>query len=164
MAKGRKPLPATVKKARGNPGKRKLGNLPKISLSLPVAPEFLTEEQRVWFNLYVSRMAELGLASSSYTESIMLLAICSHSIKQCNEVIEKFGLTYETESTKGGGIQVKTTPEVTIRNDLMRILKGALAECGLTPSTAGRSKQGDEDEQTNPFAAMKQLADQHGLH
>lgn len=150
---GRKAIPTHLKVVRGNPGKRALNkDEPKPSAGTLVAPDWLTKAERLEFETLAERLAEIGLNSDSYTESVALAAQLQVEIIELSEVIEREGRTY-CVITKSGDRMVRARPEWNLRAEARRHLQSLLAEFGLTPSAATRVKV-EKKKPENPFTAL----------
>ena len=150
---GPKPIPTTMKLARGNPGKRALNqNEPTFSEEMPVAPEWLSPRAQKVFTLLATRLNEMGYASASHTESLALAAMRQEEIERCNEILTKHGYSYKVKTDRGG-TAIKPRPEVAMRGDAARHLHSLLAEFGLTPSSATKIVV-PHKQKKNPFRAL----------
>lgn len=69
--------------------------------------------------------------------------------QKAEALLDRHGLTYETENTTGGTV-IKKRPEVEIASDSWRRYRAALCELGLTPSARSRVQANDADEAADP--------------
>lgn len=101
------------------------------------APESLSEAARVHFAALKESVAQLGLDSATFTETLALAAMRLEEIDQCDAIIAEHGRIIET-TTEAGSLFLRPNPAVTMRNEAMRHLQSLLAEFGLTPTSAAR--------------------------
>ena len=138
MAKGRKKLPDQLKLIRGTLQKcRASGASGGQDETTMTAPEGLSEAARVHFAALRESVAQLGLDSATFTETLALAAGRMEEIDECNVIIAEHGRIIETV-TEAGSVLLRANPAVTMRDSAMRHLQSLLAEFGLTPSSIGR--------------------------
>jgi len=156
MAKGRKTTPAPLKLLKGTDRPDRMNPAaPTPAAEGMVAPAWLPEDALPHFATLLSRLAPMGLNSSSHTEALAMAAVRMHEITMYTESIKATGPTYETQTIQGGSM-IRAYPEVALRSDAMRHLQGLLAEFGLTPASIGKVGAKDQSEKPNAkFGSFK---------
>jgi len=118
----------------------------------PRAPGWLGTRGAEWFGTLATRLDGIGLASSSFTETLALAASRLAEMEECDELIAEHGRTYETTNTQGDKM-LRANPAVSQRNEAMRHLHSLLAEIGLTPASISKVGGGQSGgKKANPFA------------
>lgn len=101
------------------------------------APEGLSEGALKHFETLKAQVAEMGLDSATFTETLALAAMRLEEIDQCDLLITEHGRIIET-TTEAGSLLLRANPAVAMRDSAMRHLQSLLAEFGLTPTSAAR--------------------------
>jgi phage terminase small subunit len=100
-------------------------------------PKWLPATERAAFRALAMETERTGTPSRSFQMAVTGGALTWASLKRCTAVIDEKGETYESRTTTGA-LKILVRPEVHLRNTMLRLLKGYLAELGLTPSSIGR--------------------------
>jgi P27 family predicted phage terminase small subunit len=148
MARGRRPLPSTIKNLRGRPGKRAVNeNEPEVQAGDPEMPAGLSDAAKQEWDAMVPHLRTMGvltpvdraaLAAYCYAFDIWMLA---------NEEVKKFGVLIKhpvmgrkgtPEENEVIAFITKKNPAVAIANEALKTKKSFLVEFGMTPSS--RSK------------------------
>lgn len=149
MVAGRKVIPIVIKKAKGTHEKHRDKKTPKFSKDIAQAPSYLNKRATEIFNhLVEKRLKDLGLASASHTEIIANLAKRMERLEVIDAFIDKYGVSYETQTEKGETI-FRPRPEAAMQKELARHVHALLCEFGLTPASAGKVT-GFKDEEKDP--------------
>jgi P27 family predicted phage terminase small subunit len=133
--RGRKPIPTSIKRARGNPGKRPLNdNEPQPAKKVPRCPSFLdTDAKRIW-----GQLTKMLLANGVLTEMdwLALAPLCQawSRWKYAEEHLQKFGAVILSPEKKFP-IQ---SPYLAVSNKCVEQLTKLLIEFGMTPSSRSR--------------------------
>lgn len=139
MKPGRKPAPAVVKEAKGNPGRRPIGADPKVNTSLAggVAPPawLKGEGLKVWKRL-APNVARLKLLTPVDAESFARYCRNLARWLRMQDVLDKEGETYESESAHGK--LKRAHPAFLIGDRLARLLESQEAVFGLNPAERQR--------------------------
>jgi P27 family predicted phage terminase small subunit len=134
---GRRPKPASLQEALGNPGHRpKRHHEPRPDPGRPPRPEHLNEIARAeWDRLVelLDGMKTLTVVDGPILESTV---IAYAQNRAATAVVEERGLTYTSETEKGE--ITRPRPEVAIIADSWRRYVGGLSHLGLTPATRGK--------------------------
>jgi P27 family predicted phage terminase small subunit len=133
---GRKVIPLVIKEAKGTRerSRERIVTPPSDKIARP--PSALSKRAKQIFQHYVKRRLEpLGLASATYTEEIMRLAIAHEEYERLNKLLAEVGYTIEYPDRDGNPI-VKMRPEVKIRDMANSVMKASLLEFGLTAASA----------------------------
>lgn len=134
MRPGPKPIPTSLKKLNGNPGKRPLNDdEPQPEIGAPEPPEFLTEAALEEWNRLIPELVELGLVSqlSRATIAAYCQAYGRWKEAEAHLAVEPYVLIGE----KGGSYQ---NPWLAIANKAMEQMQKIAAEFGMTPSSQSR--------------------------
>ena len=146
--RGRKPDPAEVKDAKGNPGKRKITRTPDAVPGLPVdAPKHLpAKAKKVWAAL-APQLRQLKFLRATDQEAFT--RYCAHLAEYWSLSVDlkKEGTTYETESRHGRMHRIN--PKFLVRERLENRLEALEDRFGLNP----RARQ----------QILQQMASQAGL-
>lgn len=139
MKPGRKPAPAVVKEAKGNPGRRRIGADPVFDIALTggVAPPawLKGEGLRVWARL-APNVARLKLLTPVDAESFARYCRNLARWLKMQDVLDKEGETYESESAHGK--LRRAHPAFLIGDRLGRLLESQEAVFGLNPAERQR--------------------------
>jgi len=149
MARGRKKLPDTLKVVQGTFRKHRGKTADSQDEAAMVAPESLSEAAQKHFETLRGRIAELGLDSATYSETLALAAMRMEEIDIYSAAINEHGAVVLAPTVAGGEL-LRPNPAVSMRNEAMRHLQSLLAEFGLTPSSIGRvgaKKKGEPKQQ-----------------
>ncbi len=126
MTRGRKRLPESLKRLKGTQRKHRLNpNQPEQSSNeaLPIMP--LSDRETHWFYVIKNRLASIGLDSSTYTETITLLAKTMDRIDTLDSIVKNQGFV-------NGG---KTHPAARMLNTSIDFANKLLRELGLSPAS-----------------------------
>ena len=140
----RKPLPASVKKLAGNPGKRKIRpDLPSPPGAPPMPARLLVEPVAVekWREL-VPILLGLGTLSLADAEALATLCEVYAATQACLLELRATGPVMRTDL---GG--VKPNPAGPLYRSLVALQASLMGEFGLTPSS--RVRLGGKEEKTN---------------
>jgi P27 family predicted phage terminase small subunit len=148
MARGRRPLPSTVKNLRGNPGKRGVNESePQPEPGEPEMPEGLSAaSQKKWHEL-LAQLRPMRVITAA--DGLNLEAICylyDVFAQSRNDVQENgpqikvpvMGRKGTPEAETVIGWIPKKNPAAAIANEALKTMHSYMAEVGLTP--ASRSK------------------------
>jgi P27 family predicted phage terminase small subunit len=133
--RGRKPIPTSIKRARGNPGKHRLNNdEPQPAKKVPRCPPFLdAEAKRAW-----RQFSKLLLANGVMTEmdGPALATLCQvwSRWKYAEEQVQKYGPVMLSPEKRFPIY----SPYLAVANRAMDQLSKALTEFGMTPSSRCR--------------------------
>jgi P27 family predicted phage terminase small subunit len=133
--RGRKPIPTSIKRARGNPGKRPLNNNePQPDKKVPRCPSFLdADAKRIWGHL-----SKMLLSNGVLTEMdwLALATLCQawSRWKYAEEHLQKFGAVILSPEKKFP-IQ---SPYLAVSNKCVEQITKLAIEFGMTPSSRSR--------------------------
>ena len=134
MAKrGRKSQPTTVKKAKGNPGRRPLPEnepLPEALESVPPAPSFLDARGKRHWKAYGEELLECGLLTKADLPAFGTYCQCYATWLKALDDIKENG-SYKTAPN---GYPVYN-PSVSFRDKAITQMKSFWSEFGMTPSS-----------------------------
>ncbi len=150
MVRGRKPKSAELKLLSGNAGKRPTNNdapSPALTKKTKPFPWLSKRAQQVWRNA-VPELVHTGQLTEVDVEAFAGYCSACATVQECEEFINKNGMTYESYSdtirVNGKvvkiGLTIKRRQEVIIRSDALKILRSFASEFGLTPSSRTRIK------------------------
>ncbi len=135
MPTGRRPLPASVKKLAGNPGKRKIRpDLPAPVGSPPMPARLIVEPLAVekW-NELVPLLLELGTLTLADGEALATLCEVYAAAQACLLELRATGPVMKTDL---GG--VKPNPAGPLYRGLVSLQASLMGEFGLTPTSRTR--------------------------
>lgn len=137
MTRGAPPIPAAVKQARGNPGRRPINERePKPAVGLPPCPPYFGDDgRRLWGQLGAA-LLKLGVLTTIDGTALELLCTAYEDWRKARQVIETQGWTYETNTAHG--VIVRQRPEVQQADAARKTLRALLSDFGLTPSSRSR--------------------------
>jgi len=143
--KGRKPKPAALRRAQGNPGKRPIPEEPQLRrpARAPYAPRWLSEEAKAEWRRIAPLLLEAGLLTEAdYTA----LALYCQAYARWRKAEEKLAEQGEIlESARGGLYQ---NPWLAVANRAWDQIRKSLAEFGMTPSSRLRVAVAREPEKS----------------
>lgn len=130
---GRKPKPHALKKAQGNPGKRKLLNAPNFKGKFGSPPKWMQKEARSLWKTLAIELEGQGLGAPAYQTALEALCVNYGRAIQAEAVLKKEKLTFVTEAGYVG-----QHPAVNISIKSWSMVVKVCVEFGLTPSAVGR--------------------------
>lgn len=131
--RGRKPTPVSLRLVRGNPGRRPIPEVAKVSSEMPQAPAHLSQRAREEWDTIAPQLHEAGLLAK--VDRSALAAYC-----------QAYGRWVEAEvALKTHGTLVKSpsgfpmvSPYLTVANKAMEQMTKMLIEFGMSPSSRSR--------------------------
>lgn len=142
MPRGRKPKPTRLKVLEGNPGKRKLKNVPKPDPKVPGCPYWLSPRAKNEWRRIVPELEKLGLISqvdrsalAGYCEALATVKIATAAIHEHYRRTGKLTTTYTNARGAENEIPI---PELKIARDAWLLVHRFATEFGLTPSSRER--------------------------
>ncbi|MGA8028357.1 MAG: phage terminase small subunit P27 family [Bryobacteraceae bacterium] len=147
--KGRKPVPASIKKLEGNPGKRPIRPELSVPDGIPECPDHLTSEAKSEWCRIAGQLHEIGILT---TLDRTALAVYCQTWARWTEAelrIQEQGLL--VKSPNGYEIQ---NPYLPIANKALEQLKAFLAELGMTPTARTRLSVQPAPKKLNVFASL----------
>lgn len=141
--RGRKPVPAAVKKRRGNPGRRKVSE-PKVESKAPSCPGHLDKAAKAEWRRVCRRLVDAGIvteldraALTGYCEAWSLYLKASKEVEDNGLIsISEKGLPYQS-------------PYVNLLATALKQMQSFAAELGMTPSARSRVKPTERKEQNS---------------
>lgn len=148
--RGRKPKPAALQIAEGDPSKRgvhkldeKLAAEPDTTRGLPSCPRHLKGRARYSWTFWSRELAVMNLDSKP--DAMMLEGACTNYARAVDAdlIIARDGLTVEESIIdKEGGeriiLKIRTHPAVAISNAAWRLVRAFCSEFGLSPVSRTR--------------------------
>lgn len=149
---GRNRKPTAIKKAQGNPGKRKLNEKePKPKSGIPEMPKGLPPLAVAEWKRIVPILDEMGVLNIACGPA--LAAYCS-SFNQwflAEAAIQKFGILCAQLDEVTGVAVLKINPAVRVKSDALRHMKSFAIEFGLTPGSLSRLTTKSNDSTQDPL-------------
>lgn len=150
MARGRKPTPAAVKKARGNPSKRKAKTKEPVSrVGVSAPPDFISPEARVAWLYLRPKLEAMGLLTEA--DEVAFTALC--------EAVGEWRIYRKMLNEDGGRIKPHPTKKgaflynpVGFVDKIEKRMQGWMMEFGLTPSSRSRVTRTEPQAEVDPFA------------
>ena len=137
--RGPPPKPTHLKLIAGNPGKKPLNTRePKPPTGVPRCPPWISPEGRQAWNRVADRLKKMRLLTLADGEPLITYAATYARWRECEEFIEKHGLTYPTRDGKGKITSFQQFPQVAISRNCLLILTRLQQEFGLTPASRSR--------------------------
>jgi P27 family predicted phage terminase small subunit len=132
--RGRKPLPAVIKKAKGTLRKHRINpREPKPQEFLGEPPEHLSDgAKEAW--RYAIRFAPPGLLTTLDGSILMIWACAADLYNKAQQGLAKTGLLIKLPE---GGVPIQS-PYLAIANKQAQIMAKAATEMGFTPATRSR--------------------------
>jgi P27 family predicted phage terminase small subunit len=126
-----------LKRAQGNPGKRKLAKPAKKSgTAFPVqaeefpAPVHLSDEEKEIWRAEIRRVGNLNLLRQSDMSAFEIYVATIKRYNACKKIIDEMGMTYQVESKHG--TYSRKRPEVDIEKECRRHIRDMQREFGMT--------------------------------
>lgn len=151
-----------LKKARGNPGKRKLNDKePAPATGEPEMPGGLSEFAIAKWKELVPELLQLGVLTKVDGEALANLCTAYSHQRMAEAAIQRLGTTVEEaivdevivrkkKVKKVVGYKYKTNPDLKNWNDATKIMKQFEVEFGLTPASRSRLNVNDAEETKDP--------------
>ena len=130
---GRPPKPAAVKRAEGNPGKRKIPKEPALNGAKPRCPGFISDDAKKEWRRVVNDLYDSGLLVKADSTVLALYCEAYSEFIRSIEAIEKDGRI--TISPNG---YPQKSAWVTIRDKAFDHMIKCLTEMGMTPVSRAR--------------------------
>ena len=147
--KGRKALPDHLKIVKGTLRKHRVNeDQPAPAEELPNPPEWLEPSEVECFVTIRDRLEELGIASKTDTEVLLLAAVRLAEVRECSALIREQGRDLEIRDDDGTVTSRRINPVVKQRNEAMRHLHSLLSELGLSPASRSKVKAPKKTEAT----------------
>src|SRR5690242_8230113 len=132
--RGRKPKPTRLKVLRGETRPSKLKTEPKVDGPIELAPpDHLGEAAAAEYRRIAQKMADSGLLTTLDRGTLAAYCDCYGTWVECCVVLRIKGVTLV--NMQGNTV---ARPEVALRNESLRQMRGYLAELGLSPASRTR--------------------------
>lgn len=153
--RGRRPTPTAVKKANGNPGRRKLNKKEPSAGSKLKKPPFLGSYGAKMWDATIKQLEAMGLLDGADHDSLMLWCLAYDDLRTNREFIKKHGATFVVIDQAGNKI-IREHPAARGAREAWKAMRGMLTEFGFTPSARVRlgSKEDDGDGEFNSLMAQ----------
>lgn len=149
---GRRPKPTALKKAQGNPGKRKLNLLePQPEPVAPAMPDFLSKNAKKWWAYLAPMLLRLKVLTEA--EQIALAHLCDQTaqLEEASRIIQKGGLLVKKQLYDRAGKKMGTIPVINpaykAQSDLLKHVRALMNEFGLTPASRTKVSKAVQPEQ-----------------
>jgi P27 family predicted phage terminase small subunit len=137
-ARGPKPLPTAIKKARGTfRPDRAPSNEPRAT-GRPAVPDWLTAEEQSEFRRLSSELRKMGVIGKVDAAVLARYIRTWRRWRQAEQQVEKIGMVTLIKDAKGGVSSVVQSPYVKIASQLSGQLDRLEQVLGLTPSARSR--------------------------
>lgn len=135
---GPAPTPSAIKRARGNPGKRKLNERePQVTVAAPTMPDDLSEVARAEARRLIAEAMTLRVLTRTDRGVILAAALAFEDWFDSRAAVLKRGRLIR-ERNAGGKLITKANPAVSMVADAWRRYVSALCQLGLTPAMRQR--------------------------
>jgi P27 family predicted phage terminase small subunit len=143
MPAGRKPLPTSVKLARGNPGKRKLNtDVEALFSGKPVMPPWIPKDAKAEWKRIVAELEGLNILKSTDQAVLAAYTVAYGRWKSAEAIIDKEGQTVQEPITnKAGdvvGYKTRRHPATLIAKDERASMQRLASSFGFDPSSRSR--------------------------
>lgn len=157
MPRGPRPQPTAIKKARGNPGKRRLNRRePKVSAGLPACPAYLKGSAREAYQRFAEQLTESGVAQATDATALELLCSAIALYLDALAKVQEYGPVW-MEKGDSKIPKFAYSPHWAVMNREWKKILSLLKEFGLTPSSRS-SVQAAPPAAANPFAMFMKTA------
>jgi P27 family predicted phage terminase small subunit len=154
--RGRKPKPSWLKVVTGNPGKRPLNRAePQPDGDLKEPPHWFTARQRIIWDVCIAN-APAGLLKLIDSTVLEAFVVAKSLHEDAALKIAQYGSVVRLQDSGGH----TRSPYVGILNQQAAVMLKCAAEMGFTPSSRSRVKVDGGKKGPNPFADLKELADE----
>ncbi|MEM8595015.1 MAG: phage terminase small subunit P27 family [Pseudomonadota bacterium] len=134
IMRGRRPKPTALKRAAGNPGKRKLNDAePAPPEGLPDAPPHLSDHARAEWDRVAETLHDMGVLTK--VDRAGLAAYCQ-AYGRWVEAEEKLKETPALVKTPSGYVQ--QSPWLSVSNKQLELMGRYMSEFGMTPASRSR--------------------------
>jgi len=134
--RGPKPLPNSIKRARGNPGKRKLNeNEPQPEKGLPEKPDYLDEEGSACWERLIPQFERMCILTRIDEHAVAIYCETWSRLRKMMDFIRKHGEVYPILGDDGKIKCMQQFPQVSIAAKLQQALLRLQQEFGMTPSS-----------------------------
>ena len=153
MARGRKPLPPTLRLLRGHARKR--GSVAGVSLPTaePEPPAWLTGAALDVWHYYAPQLASAGVLTLADRDTLATFCVHAQIVGECREAIAADGLLTETP---GGHRQ--TSPHYSILHRSTRLMAALASDLGLNPASRTRVRATHTDDKLTDFLRTERKA------
>jgi len=154
---GRRPKPTALKKARGNPGKRKLsGDEPQPLPSLPECPKHLDREARAEWRRITPQLLKLKILAEIDRAALAGYCMAWSRWIRAEMNLRKRGLVIMTRT-----LYPIPNPYLGIANTALDMMRKFGVEFGMTPSSKSRvhAAQAPDGQSDDPWDRLDSPAD-----
>jgi len=145
--RGRKRLPAHLRLIQGR--RPKNPNEPKPPQEIPGCPDYLSKAAKKLWPRAVKVYQGMGILTVVDGPALGQLLEAFVDFWEAQAVIEKFGKSYYTSKTQGGGIMHRAHPAMNDKNLADRRIRAWLSEFGGTPAARARLSVNPNEPQTD---------------
>lgn len=141
---GRRPKPTELKKAQGNPGKRKLNELeptPEIIVDASV-PAYLSKPARQWWEMLSPMLLRIKVLTEADQLALALLCEQAAQADEATKILRKGGILVKRKLLDRKGKKVGEVPVINpaykVQLESMKQLKSFLTEFGMSPASRAK--------------------------
>lgn len=148
---------AGVRRAQGNPGKRRINHQEPAAPPAPTqAPAALTLLEREFWNQIFPIVSEMRVMTSADVLALGQLCRFLAEERECSEQLAKLGRLVPKKDDKGQVIGITLNPLARLRSDAARHVRAYLAVFGLGPSfRAGLKAERPDDKPSDPLEDIR---------
>ena len=155
--RGPRPQPSAVKKARGNPGKRKPNDAePRPTGALPPCPKYLQGGAREAYERFAVQLTETGVAGDTDATALELLCASIALYLEALAKVQELGPVW-LEKGDSKIPKIAYSPYWAVMNREWKKIVTMLKEFGLTPSSRTGLKATPPSPE-DPFATFQRPA------
>jgi len=134
--RGPRPAPTALKRARGNPGKRRLNDRePTPMPGEPKCPPWLDAEGRKCWREIVRQLGKLGVLTHADRQALAVYCDTWSRWREASDFVRKHGAFLPVKDDSGKLKYLHQFPQVSIAQKLLTNLLRYQQEFGLTPSS-----------------------------
>lgn len=155
--RGPRPQPTALKKARGNPGKRKLNDEePKFAAMLPPCPSHLKGDAREAWERFAKQLTECGVVTMADATALEMLCSSIGLYLDAQAKVQEFGPVW-LEKGESKIPKFAYSPHWSVMNREWKKIVSLLREFGMTPSSRS-SVKATPPKKDDPFATFTRPA------
>jgi len=140
---GRRPIPTSLKRLAGNPGKRPLNaREPKPAVKLPSCPPWLPAEAKKEYRRVGKLLVRLGVMTEADRAALAAYAVAYARWAHAEQEMDAAGFEMIRETDKG---YQHASPWLAVSSQAVKQMRAFLLEFGLTPASRSRV-EAQEDE------------------
>lgn len=140
---GRRPKPTELKKAQGNPGKRKINELePTPEITDASVPAYLSKAARSWWEMLAPMLLRIKVLTEADHMALMMVCEYAAQAEDATKILRKSGVMEKKKLLDRNGKKIGEVPCINpafkVQLECMKQLKSLLAEFGMSPASRAK--------------------------